>query len=280
VKGEVFVVDQGAYGRVLIADSLTYCDDRANARDVFVGASFAGASPVAVALRAGVKAVIAHACGVGKDDAGIAGLELAQRFGVPAAAVETMSARVSDARSLYDGIIGHANAAALRYGVKPGMATHTAAWALLAAPPGRPAEITGLPGDEVRELYRGGQGGIYGAWSLSLVEGKRPGDVFCAGSHSGAVMCRYALQAGPKAVIANDGGRAKDDSAIAGLPMLDRVAMPAAAVAAASARIGDPRSTYEEGVLSAVNAAAAAAGLRVGMSARAAAHLLLALPGR
>ena len=39
-------------------------------------------------------------------------------------------------------------------------------------------------------------------------------------------------------------------------------------VAADSARIGDARSTYEDGVISRVNATAAAFGLRDGISAR------------
>jgi hypothetical protein len=42
----------------------------------------------------------------------------------------------------------------------------------------------------------------------------------------------------------------------------------AATVSAASARIGDARSTYEDGIVSRVNARAAALGLRDGISAR------------
>ena len=42
----------------------------------------------------------------------------------------------------------------------------------------------------------------------------------------------------------------------------------AATVAAASARIGDARSTYEDGILSRVNARAAALGIAPGNSAR------------
>jgi len=49
------------------------------------------------------------------------------------------------------------------------------------------------------------------------------------------------------------------------LPALDARGIAAATVSAASARIGDARSTYEDGVLSRVNASAAALGLAPGI---------------
>jgi hypothetical protein len=58
------------------------------------------------------------------------------------------------------------------------------------------------------------------------------------------------------------------------LPALDRRGIAAATVSAASARIGDARSTYEDGVLSRVNARAAALGLRPEMTAREAVAIL------
>ena len=58
------------------------------------------------------------------------------------------------------------------------------------------------------------------------------------------------------------------------LPALDARGIAAATVAAASARIGDARSTYEDGILSRVNARAAALGLAPGMPARDAVAIL------
>jgi len=49
---------------------------------------------------------------------------------------------------------------------------------------------------------------------------------------------------------------------------LDARGIPAACVSAASARIGDARSTYEDGILSRLNARAAALGLKPGMTAQ------------
>jgi hypothetical protein len=82
----------------------------------------------------------------------------------------------------------------------------------------------------------------------------------------------------PKGLIANDGGMGKDGSGIDGLAILQQAAIPAAAVAAMSARIGDARSTYHDGVISASNGAATACGVRPGMAASEAARLLLARP--
>jgi hypothetical protein len=81
----------------------------------------------------------------------------------------------------------------------------------------------------------------------------------------------------PRAVVFNDGGRAKDDSGVEALAVLERRRVAAATVDARSAAIGDPVSTYEDGVVSAVNAIARRAGVRVGQPARAAARRLLGL---
>jgi hypothetical protein len=52
------------------------------------------------------------------------------------------------------------------------------------------------------------------------------------------------------------------------LPALAARGIPAATVSAASARIGNARSTYEDGVISRVNARATALGLHAGVSTR------------
>ena len=86
--------DGGADGRVMVADSQSYFEHEPWLNDVAVGASFAGAPIAAMPLRPGVKAWIAHAGGPGKDNAGVSGLVLSQRFGVPA--LEERGADVAD----------------------------------------------------------------------------------------------------------------------------------------------------------------------------------------
>lgn len=271
----VDIISDGESGRVLVTDSLSYCDGRVGPRDVVVGASFAGAATVVVPLKLGVKAVIAHAAGVGKDAAGVSGLSLAQRFGVPAAAVDTMSARIADGRSLLAGTISHANDDALALGVRVGQPVAEAARLMLAAPAGKPVSIDGVADETIHLMTKGGGGGVYAVWSLPLVKGERPTDVFCVATHAGTTMAKNARKVMPKGVISNDAGMALDGSGIAGLAILDETGVPAAAVAAMSARIGDGVSTYRDGVISAANRAAGAKGVRVGMLASEAARLMV-----
>ncbi len=266
---------EGPEGRILVSDSLSYCDDRVGADDVVVGASFAGAPTVGLALVRGVKGVIAHAAGVGKGDAGVSGLPLADRFGIPAAAVDTMSARVSDGESLFRGTISHANKAARILGVWPGQGTEKAARIMLDARPGKPAELSGMIDDSVHEVERTERGRIYAVWSISLVKEPHPADVFCLASHSGTVMADYVIPVRPKGVIANDAGFAMDHSGVAGIEALDGHGISACAVDCSSARIGDARSTYDDGIVSFVNRTAESAGVRTGMPAREAARIML-----
>jgi hypothetical protein len=267
--------DGGARGRVLVADSLSYFEHEPHLDDVAVGASFAGAPIAAMVLRPGVKAWIAHEGGPGKDEAGVSGLALAQRFGVPAAAIATMTAGLSRGMTLISGTVSRANEPAAALGVRPGQKGGEAARLLLAAPRGRSYELHGIIDESIHEVEIAPKGRIYAVWSFSRVRGEHPDDVFCVASHGGKVMAEYALQVRPRGLIANDAGRGLDDSGTDGLHVLDEHGIPAATVSAGSARLGDALSTYRDGIISAANAAARSRGVRIDMPAREAAHLML-----
>jgi hypothetical protein len=262
-------------GRVLVADSLSYFEHEAHLEDVAVGASFAGAATAAMAMRPGVKAWIAHEGGPGKDDAGVSGLPLAQRFGIPAAAIATMTAGLSRGTTLITGTVSRANEAALALGVRPGQTGGDAAKLMLKAPRGKPCELHGIIDESIHEMEIGPNGRIFAVWSFSRVRGEHPNDVFCVASHGGKVMAEYALQARPRGLIANDAGRGLDYSGTDGLEVMDEQRIPAATVSAESARLGDALSTYRDGIISAANASARAIGVRINMSAREAARLML-----
>jgi hypothetical protein len=270
--------DSGNRGRVLVADSLSYFEHEPHLDDVAIGASFAGAATAAMAMRGGVKAWIAHEGGPGKDEAGVSGLPLAQRFGVPAAAIATMSAGLSRGMTLITGTVSRANQAALELGVRPGQQGGEAARLMLKAPRGRPCNLHGIIDESIHEVEIDGRRRIFAVWSFARVKGEHPHDVFCVASHAGKVMADYARQVAPRGLIANDAGRGLDDSGIDGLEAMG--ATPAAAVSAASARIGDALSTYRDGVVSAANAAALSIGVKPGMSAKEAARLMLQREGR
>jgi hypothetical protein len=108
----------------------------------------------------------------------------------------------------------------------------------------------------------------------SITEAAGPGGDTCGGrvvvcgSHGGASSARYAIAARAALTVFNDAGVGKDGAGIAALAMLQTEGLAAATVAHSSARIGDARSTLDDGIVSHVNASAAALGLRPGQRLR------------
>lgn len=268
--------DGGASGRVMVADSLSYFEHEPWLDDVVLGASFAGAPTAAMPMRPGVKAWIAHEGGPGKDNAGSNGLALADRFSVPAAAIATMEAGLSDGMSLVTGHVRRVNNAAAALGVKVGMTGGEAGKLMLKAPSGRPLNLDGVVDEGIHEVHSTADGTIYAVWSFSRVKREHPKDVFCVASHGGKVMAQYALRARPRGLIANDAGIGLNRTGISGLDAVEHLCgIPAATVSTDSARIGDALSTYHDGVISAANKSALELGVREGMSARDVALLML-----
>lgn len=104
------------------------------------------------------------------------------------------------------------------------------------------------------------------------------GAVLVAGSHGGRIAAAYASQAGVHAVILNDAAVGKDGAGITGLAALEELGMAAAALSHETARIGDGQDAMARGVVSRVNAVAAACGVVPGMRAREAVELLKTAP--
>jgi hypothetical protein len=103
--------------------------------------------------------------------------------------------------------------------------------------------------------------------SISLATLRDRNKVVSSGSHGGVPAGETALVFGPRLVLFNDAGFGIEQAGVAGLPILDRAAIPAATVSTMSARIGDGRSTLLDGFLSEVNEAAYRLGARQGRSA-------------
>ena len=100
----------------------------------------------------------------------------------------------------------------------------------------------------------------------SVTEGglEHAGQIVVTGSHGGVSAARYALQYRPFLVVFNDAGVGKDQAGVIGLDLLEEAGIAAVAVAHTSARIGEAKSTFEEGVISHANAVARALGLMPG----------------
>jgi len=94
-----------------------------------------------------------------------------------------------------------------------------------------------------------------------------PSDAGCiaiSGSHGGLSSARYALAAQPRLSVFNDAGVGKDGAGIAGLHLLQQAGLAALAVSNSSACIGLAESSWREGVVSHLNAAAAGLGFVAG----------------
>ena len=252
---------------ILTADSITRIGAEA-AGAVVVNGSHGGIYAAYLAARLRVAAAIFNDAGVGRDRAGIAGLDYLAELGIPVAAVGHDSARIGDgADMLARGLLTHANALAQALGCRPGMSCHDAAAALQrGGRAGRepPPELEGA------FLLDAEPPAVWALDSASLVGAEHVGTVVVTGSHGGLLGGRpdTALKYDALAALFNDAGIGIDEAGVTRLPALDARGIAAATVAASSARIGDARSTYEGGILSRVNSRAAALGLAAGMTAR------------
>ncbi len=237
---------------------------------VVVGGSHGGAYPGYLAAKARAGAVILNDAGIGKDDAGVGCLAYCDALDMAAATVSHMSARIGDAEdTIANGIISRVNDAARAVGCVEGMSCLDAALALRAASPpdASPeyAEARGIVGHTPAGLRL-----VYLDSSSLVARGEDDGQIVLCGSHGGLVanQPRLALQVDAAAAFFNDAGIGKDGAGVTRLPALDARGIAAATVAAMSARIGDGRSTYEDGIVSRVNETARAAGIAPGMPAR------------
>ncbi len=258
---------------IVTADSITRIGEEAEGA-VVVNASHGGIYAAYLAAKLGAGAAIFNDAGVGRDRAGIGGLDYLEALGIPAATVGHETARIGDgADMLARGVISHANRLAAALGVRPGMACRDAAVALTQAEPVRHAPPPAL---EAAFLLVSEKPQVWALDSASLVAPEHREAIVVTGSHGGLLGGRpeTALKYDVHAAFYNDAGIGIDEAGVSRLPALDARGIAAACVSAASARIGDARSTYEDGVLSRVNARAASLGLAPGMTARDAVALL------
>src|SRR5437660_2943724 len=253
---------------IVIADSITRVAEAEARGAVVVNASHGGIYAAYLAAKLGAAAAIFNDAGIGRERAGIAGLDYLQELGVAAATVGHATARIGDgADMMARGVITHANDLAEASGCRPAMACRDAAAALQAAEPNRHAPPPAL---EAAFLLIPKPPCVWALDSASLVAPEHHDAIVITGSHGGLLGGRpeTALKYDVRAAFYNDAGIGIDEAGVSRLPALDQRGIAAATVAAASARIGDARSTYEDGVLSQVNARAGAFGLAPGTPAR------------
>src|SRR3982074_2439029 len=136
---------------ILVVPSVTKLPPEADGA-VIAGGSHPALHLAHVVAQAGARAALHHDAGRGSEEAGVAGLALAQELGMAMAAVDSASARIGEAEDMMRrGIVSRANALAAACGVAAGQTCAEAAERLKAAPwPHRapPARGEGRPGFE------------------------------------------------------------------------------------------------------------------------------------
>jgi hypothetical protein len=156
------------------------------------------------------------------------------------------------------------------------MVAYEAAMRLAKAPAGKPIP-TPLGREEKPVIVEEtAKGKIWATPGTTAIKEKIPNDVICSGANSSRVMSDGVLRMGAKGAIANDAGIAKNNSAVEGVMLLGERGVPAASVSTLSARLAEGLSTWNDGIISVVNPAASTRGVKIGMTAKEAARLMLA----
>lgn len=275
-----FVPVRAADRAVVVLDSATHSHRHASSpearpgHEVIVNASYAGVYCAHLLVETQPIGVIGLDCGIGKDGAGIAGLWFFEGRGVPAAAADTSVLEHGNGRDLYEnGIVSRVNGYAFGLGVREGMPVADAARIMMSE------SVRGELDHVNRETVWQGPEGHDVVCTNSIADAMpedRDRNVLCTAGHTGRSVVEYIVGFRPYGFICSDGAMGRDSAGIAALAPANEAGIPGAAVSADSARMGDGHSTYFDGVISAVNDLAVAAGVRVGQSAREAASLLAA----
>jgi hypothetical protein len=262
--------------RILVMDSVTKLAPEDHGK-VLVAASHGGVYAGYLAAKGHARAVILNDASGGLEGAGYGCLAWADAFDMPAAVIDCWSARIGDGQDMIEnGVVSHANAAARRAAVIPGMAADMAASKLLAAKMWV-GDAPDLPESRFTIADDAGAPRVVGCDSASLIREDDACQIVVCASHGGllAGASGYILKAPLLGVVLNDAGKGKGDAGIARVHAASAMGIAAVAVAASTARIGDARSTWETGIVSCVNDLAEAAGGKIGMTTAAVVDALI-----
>jgi hypothetical protein len=254
---------------IVAADTITKLPPDA-AGQVVVSGSHGGRYPGYLAAKAGLRAVLLNDAAVGRDEAGIGALPYLEALGIAAAAVSHLTCRIGDtADMLARGRISHANATAREAGATVGMMCLEAA-VLLTGAPHRGAVDPPEVGEGRTAIPEAGRRRIVLIDSAAMALLEDAGAIVVTGSHGGLVGGdpAMALRTEAFAAVFNDAGIGTEKAGIGRLPALDRRGIAAFTIAASSARIGEARSSFEDGIVSRVNETAARLGAEPGERAR------------
>ena len=236
---------------------------------VVVSGSYGGRYNAFNAAKWPVRAVIMNDAGIGKDNAGIVGLDFLDQIDLAAATADAQTCHIGDGdHMLAHGIISHVNRTAAALGCAPGQSVRNCAERMRAAtvPTIAPPPITEGARFVMRDVP--GEPVLICADSIGMLQPDDAGRIVVTASH-GALSGGRPDNAVPLdiyAVFFSDAGGGMNGAGIARLDDLDRKGIVAGATSADSAPIGDSRALYHDGILSHVNGAASLLGGRAGMN--------------
>lgn len=235
---------------------------------VVVSGSYGGRYNAFNAAKWGVRGVIMNDAGIGKNNAGIRGLEYLDQINLAAATADAQTCHIGDGDHMLEhGIISHVNRAAAVRGCRPGQSVRECAELMRSAkvPATTPPSITEGARFVVRDVA--GEPRVICADSIGMLQPDDAGQIAITASH-GALSGGRPDNVVPRdiyAVFFSDAGGGMDGAGIARLADLDQKGIAGGTTSADSAPIGDSRALYRDGVLSYVNAVAAKLGGQVGM---------------
>jgi hypothetical protein len=261
-------------GRVMAMDSAYDVSAQNRERDVVINASYCGVLPARFVAEQRPRGAIGVDCGVGPAGASVAGLWYLEALNIPAAAADVMTVRLGDGVDLYtQGRISFANQPAIDCGVIIGMSVREAALMMLQSDP-RALSASDVTNRTVMETGADGRQ-VVCTDSIAFATPDDVRNVLVTAGHTGRSAVPYLRRAQPFGFICSDGGKGREDAGVSALSVVEAEGLAGATVDARLARMGDGLSSYRDGVISAANALAMAAGVRVGMAAAQAASLLL-----
>ncbi len=236
---------------------------------VVVSGSYGGRYNAYNAAKWPVRAVIMNDAGIGKDKAGIVGLEFLDQIGMAAATADARTCHIGDGEHMLGhGIISYVNRTAAALGCASGQNVRNCADLMRAAtvPTIAPPPITEGARFVMRDVP--GEPILICADSIGMLQPDDAGRIVVTASH-GALSGGRTDNTVPLTILAvffSDAGVGMDGAGIARLDDLNRKGIVAGATSADSAPIGDSRALYHDGVLSHVNAPASLRGGHVGMT--------------
>ena len=190
---------------IVVADSITRVGPEV-AGAVVINASHGGVYAAYVAAKLHAAAAIFNDAGVGRDRAGVGGLDYLQEIGIAAATVGHDTARIGDGADMVSsGIVTHANPLAAALGVSPGQSCRDAAAALQQA-----RQIDRAPPEalEAAFLLVAEAPQVWALNSASLVLPEHRDAIVVTGSHGGLLGGRpeTALKYDVLGALYNDAG--------------------------------------------------------------------------